>query len=122
MLLPVARGAMDSDTLLYFIVGRGVLNGLAPYADLFESKPPGMFLLAAISLWSTHGEWLAVALECTILVLIPLLIVAFAWRVTKSEEGVDRFVIMSLSAGIGLLLSLYLLERAGTVEAESFGV
>src|SRR2546422_741744 len=48
-------GAVQPDAYLYFTVGRGILNGLLPYKDLFETKPPGMFLLSALSLWITNG-------------------------------------------------------------------
>lgn len=47
---------MDSDVLLYFAAGRGILNGLSPYIDIFETKPPGMFLLSALSLRVTGDE------------------------------------------------------------------
>ncbi len=40
---------IQGDGNLYFTVGRGILNGLRPYRDLFESKPPGIFLIAAFS-------------------------------------------------------------------------
>jgi hypothetical protein len=46
MLALEARGAINSDGIAYLIVGRGILNGLRPYADLFESKPPGMYFLS----------------------------------------------------------------------------
>jgi hypothetical protein len=52
-----------SDYLLYTVVGRGILNGLTPYIDLFESKPPGMFLLAAVSLLVSGIEGFTVFLR-----------------------------------------------------------
>ena len=41
--------AYNWDSPLYWTVGRGMLNGLKPYTDLFENKPLGMFLISAFS-------------------------------------------------------------------------
>src|SRR5262249_53570701 len=45
-----AQGFLSPDVLIYLTIGKGMLNGLHVYRDLFESKPPGIFLLSAISL------------------------------------------------------------------------
>ena len=49
-LLIIWRVRISGDLNLYFSVGRGLLNHLQPYADLFEDKPPGIFFLSALSL------------------------------------------------------------------------
>ena len=40
---------LASDGAIFLAVGRAILNGLHPYRDLFETKPPGIFLLASLS-------------------------------------------------------------------------
>jgi len=37
------------DSPAYYAVGRGILNGIAPWSGLLEIKPPGIFLVSAIS-------------------------------------------------------------------------
>jgi len=37
------------DTPIYYALGRGLLNGIAPWTGLWETKPPGVFLASAIS-------------------------------------------------------------------------
>src|SRR4051794_22424694 len=44
-----------SDAQLYLAMGRGWANGLYFYRDLFESKPPGVFLLAAVAIKTGAG-------------------------------------------------------------------
>ncbi|HUY35688.1 MAG TPA: hypothetical protein VMV69_23295 [Pirellulales bacterium] len=53
-----AGTGINSDEILYFAMGRGPLNGLHAYIDLFETKPPMVFWLAALSLATTHGDLL----------------------------------------------------------------
>jgi hypothetical protein len=48
---------MQGDQYLYMTVGRSILNGLKPWQDLFETKPPIIFWISALSLlWG--GDWL----------------------------------------------------------------
>lgn len=37
-----------SDGAIYYAMGRGIVNGLTPYIDLFETKPPGIFFAQCI--------------------------------------------------------------------------
>src|SRR4051812_43685219 len=67
---------IGGDASVYLAVGRGILNGLAPYRDLFEIKPPGMFWLAGLSLALGGDERLAVFLQVVVLAAVPLLLVA----------------------------------------------
>ena len=49
------RGPITWDTPIYFTVGKGMLQGLLPYRDLFETKPPGIFFLAGFSYLFTRS-------------------------------------------------------------------
>jgi hypothetical protein len=116
------RGAIDSAGFLYLMVGRGILNGLHPYVDLFESKPPGMFLLAALSLVITGDERAAMLMQVGIFVALPILLGAFAWReVRHHPDGLHRGSITGIAGLVGILLALYLEERSGGFQTESFG-
>lgn len=117
------QGAIDSDSQLYFTVARGVLNGLTPYKDLFESKPPGMFLLAIVSLLLGGSEFLLLIAQIDILLLIPGLLGWFAWQKAQEENlpPIRRMLVTALAVVLGIFLSLYLEERAGGIQTESFG-
>ncbi|PIR52877.1 hypothetical protein COU76_03805 [Candidatus Peregrinibacteria bacterium CG10_big_fil_rev_8_21_14_0_10_49_10] len=118
----LARGAIDDDTTIYFIVGRGILNGLQPYVDLFESKPPGIFLLSAFSLFFTQTDSLAVFLNIFQFLLFPLLLTAVAFYEVRSIPSRFWQAISLLAAFLtGIVLMLYLEVRSGTVETEAFG-
>lgn len=122
VLLLEASGAIDSDALLYMTVGRGLLNGLTPWLDLFESKPPVMFLIATLSLGITGTESLALLLQVLIVVALPLLLGFCTWQWTRGSERTERWMLVALAITMGVQVMLYLEERAGGIQAESFGV
>ncbi|MBI3619504.1 hypothetical protein HY213_05735 [Candidatus Peregrinibacteria bacterium] len=122
MLANEARGPVHEDYLLYTIIGRGMLNGLKPYVDLFESKPPGMFLLAALSLLFTGGERLATAVEVLGFAGIPAAFGLYAWRQTRRMEAqIWRGVITGIVVLFSIQLMLYVEEHSGALQTESFG-
>src|SRR3989344_8992683 len=57
------QGPYTGDSTIYWAVGRGILNGLTPYTDLFETKPPGIFLLSAMSIALTGGPMLGTVIQ-----------------------------------------------------------
>lgn len=116
------RGAIDPDGVVYMIVGRGMLNGLRPYVDLFESKPPGMFFLGALSLVTTGDDRGALFLQVAIFTCLPLLLAGFAWHeVRKEPDWLRRHAVIGTSLLLGLLITLFLEERSGGFQTESFG-
>lgn len=119
---PVANGALDMDATIYFIVGRGILNGLRPYVDLFESKPPEMFLLTALSLITTGTQWIATAADILAKLSLPVLLAAYAAsKVWRSGSHKTVLWLCSTAFLIGVLITLYLDERVGAVQTETFG-
>lgn len=116
------QGAFDSDIQLYFTVGRGILNNLIPYIDLFESKPPGMFLLTALSLF-LGGVTFVIAVEVFLLLFLPIIIALFTYTVCKKAQASRPWITLVVSAALllGMLLSLYAEYRAGALQTELFG-
>lgn len=113
MLLFISRDFLNPDALIYLTMGRGMLNGLVPYRDLFESKPPGIFYLGAISAWFHSFTFLRVLEVCN-LVFLPVVCSLFAWRFWR-KAIIPAFL-------FGALLSLRAHENAGGLQSEIFGL
>lgn len=116
-----ASGPITADTSIYLAVGRGILNGLLPYRDLFETKPPGIFLLSALSLRLFDSAALGSMLEAYIVLTFPILVLLAARPIARHWTPAIRRTVEVLSFVFGALLSLYLAERAGEYQVESFG-
>lgn len=109
------RGPMNNDAFIYMAVGRGIVNGIEPYVGLFESKPPMMFLLMALSLAVTGSELLALWLEMTIVVAMPALVAWWMWERT-------RRVLATVVAFLFATIVMLRLEQIGTgLQTELFG-
>ncbi|PIP65562.1 hypothetical protein COU77_01445 [Candidatus Peregrinibacteria bacterium CG10_big_fil_rev_8_21_14_0_10_49_16] len=114
--------ALEWDALIFFTIGRGILNGLTPYIDLFESKPPGIYLFTVASLLLTGGDLLyrMFAVGCFVLLGCGALVAYI--RALPSRRG-RPFSIAGgcLALTLGMLVTLYLQERAPGGQAEFFG-
>src|SRR5574344_1731132 len=49
---------VNVDSGLYYTVGKGMASGLIPYADLYENKPPLIFLMSELSYLLTGDFYL----------------------------------------------------------------
>jgi hypothetical protein len=103
-------GVHNSDSPIYSTVGRGILNGLIPYRDLFETKPPGIFLLHAVSLYFTDSDIVLRLLQIIILLATPF--------VVSYSTNANRAVAFLF----GSILGLYLAYESGEMQVESYGV
>ena len=109
----LSSGMLANDGFLFQTVGRGILNGLTPYTDLFETKPPGSFLLHAVS-WQIFGSAFLVKLvQALVLLGIPVLVALPAIHVIAGRPAKDRQVLSLLSILFGVLLSLYSANQSG---------
>lgn len=102
-------GVHTEDATIYSAVGRGLLHGLIPYRDLFETKPPGIFLLYAASFWVFNSDMLLRILEGVILLLIPILI-AFS----TEKRGLGLL--------FGCIITIYTAYECQELQVESYGV
>ncbi|HLD71156.1 MAG TPA: hypothetical protein VI873_00895 [Candidatus Peribacteraceae bacterium] len=116
-----AQGPLDADSTIYFTLGRTLLNGFRLYVDYFDVQPPGIFLLTAASLFLTGDQRLATSLVVAILVALPIAITLFAVRESRSASWTFRLLLVLLALTLGIFLTLYLEERAPTVETQLFG-
>jgi hypothetical protein len=105
------------DTPIYWAVGRGILNGIAPWGGLWEIKPPGIFLLSAISFKFFDSSAFTHYFQAFVL-LLTAAIPVIAYFLQSNYRSVPKFALSMLA---GSLLALYSAERAGEVQTESFG-
>lgn len=112
-------GPYTADSSLYWAVGRGIKNGLIPYRDLFESKPPGIFLLSAISLWLSGDFTIGYIVQALAILGIPILLGLAVMRLTHKRR--ERALWILLAVLFGTLLGLYSAWRSGHYQVESFG-
>lgn len=111
------------DDPLYWAVGRGILNGLTPYRDLFETKPPGIFWMSALSLKLTGGVY-AMNISSFFSLLVTGLVPSIATVILRKKINCGRrtFVLMlSASLLFGMMLALYSQNRSGYIQVEAFG-
>ena len=80
------QGIDDAPYPIFFSMGRAILNGLTPYEDIFETKPPGMFVMAALSLGIFRSTILANILQTLLLILPPILFFPFPRRNAREER------------------------------------
>src|SRR3989344_214048 len=73
----------DAPYSIFFAMGRAILNGYTPYEDIFETKPPGLFVLAALSLGILKNTSLANIVQTLLLLVTPALFTLFAWKQAK---------------------------------------
>ena len=120
-LLYELEGAYTGDSTMYWAMGRGILNGLVPYIDLYENKPPGIFLVSAASIFLTGGPYLGNILQALILAIIPVLFAAFTWMHLSKRTFQFRIIVTGAALLTGMLFTLFLAERSGEFQVESFG-
>lgn len=122
-LLYELRGPLTIDSTLYMGVGRGIVNGLLPYIDLFETKPPGVFLLAGLSFWLTNGDSLLPLMQIGVLLLFPLSTLYVVRHMARQFGSTPyRTAAVGTAAVLfSVIMTLYSAERSGEFQVESFG-
>lgn len=106
-----------SDANVYLAMGRGILNGLIPYTQLFEIKPPGMFYMSAASLLIFGNAMLGNYLAAALIVVIPLAATLTICRCSRIRSSVA-----ALSAYSGsVVLIVYTSIQSLPWQTELFG-
>jgi hypothetical protein len=113
MIFLEVHGAINPDAFIYLTIGKGILHGSKVYVDLFESKPPGVFYLSAISLFF-GGTVLMRSLEVISLLLIPFSLTILGWKYSR--------LLALISFCFGGLLSLWIQQNGGGLQTEIFSL
>ncbi len=112
------------DDPLYWAVGRGILNGLKPYIDLFENKPPGIFWLSALSMKLTGGVY-AMNIFSFICLLVTMLTPAIAATILCIKRNCGKIITTAAilsSLLFGMMMMLYAQTRSGYIQIEAMGI
>ena len=117
-----ASGAFNDDSPVYWTIGRGIVNGLVPYRDLLEIKPPGIFLVSALSYALTDSMSLGFIQQGLIFVLLPIVILAPLLLQWKKIESPQRWYTLLFLMGCAGALTMYTALTSGEFQTESFGV
>jgi hypothetical protein len=114
--------AYTADAPMYWTVGKGMLQGFRPYVDLYETKPPGIFLLSALSFKLTDT-----AVLTNIICFICLLItgaapfIGVAMNCKKSLTGLTKIILFISAFVFGVMIMLYSQLRSGAAQVENIG-
>ena len=116
-------GPYNVDTPLYWTVGRGMVHGLVPYRDLYETKPPGIFLLSALSFLLTSDFKLTHVTQIASIVFVALSPLAFVRGLFRSRRTAllaapEFFALWA----IVLLIEAYVADRGDSVQVETHGL
>ncbi|TSC58689.1 MAG: hypothetical protein Greene041619_399 [Candidatus Peregrinibacteria bacterium Greene0416_19] len=113
--------ANNFDAAIYWSVGRGMLEGLRLYSDLFDLKPPGIFLLAAASHALFGSGILGNILGALMIVMLPGLATFLIWKKTAALPLRRRGLLMAIVFLGSALLTSYHAVRAEPWQTELFG-
>jgi len=76
--LPILSFPMGRDQATYLVVGKGLLEGKQLYRDLWDIKPPGIFIVyAGIAKLFGRAMWSVAMVDILLLLLISYLLFRF---------------------------------------------
>lgn len=130
-----AQGPYNVDTPLYWTVGRGILHGYVPYRDLYETKPPGIFLLSALSYLVTGDGALTHASQFLAVAFVALSPLVYVRRLVRAPaassirpllgitvEKLPATVTLLALWAMVLVVTGYAASRADEVQVEAHGL
>lgn len=109
---------INGDGVLYFAMGRGLLNGLQLYVDLFETKPPMVFWLAAFSLRLGGSDLTYRLIHAIGIGLIPVALTFQAVRLERTKG----WLLTGLAFLFGSAMASFALSRSLGYQTEGFGI
>jgi len=110
----------NADTAVYWTVGKGIVHGLTPWKDLFETKPAGIFLLSALSYRLLGNGHLTNATQILSLLAIAFSPVVYARRIWRAPAS--RFVVVPIFVALWALVidqASLVADYAGAVQTET---
>ncbi len=111
------------DSSLYYTVGHALAEGLSPYADMYENKPPMIFILSAIS-YKLFGNYRLVNITGFILLFVILVIpIAFCIiKCVKNKTELVKSVYLCLfTTAASISIVFFTQEKSGEAQVELLG-
>jgi hypothetical protein len=94
--LPILTYPLGRDQGEFAVIGRGLLAGKIPYVDLWNPKPPAVFLVYAAAI-ALFGET-AAAVRAIDLIIMPPTLLAAAWIGRRALGGAGGWLAAALLA------------------------
>ena len=82
------KGPLTWDSPIYLALGRGITNGFKPYIDLFETKPPGIFLISALSFYLFDDTMLTYIFQALVVIGISFVPAVLIFLSVKKRERI----------------------------------
>ncbi len=111
-----------SDSQLYLAMARGWLNGFHFYRDLFETKPPGVFLVAALAMRMGGGFPLYVGFQLALLTLLGPLLGVYAYVSLGRAPRMLKWLGVGVSTLLGMTIAVTALSQTIGFQAEGFAL
>ncbi|HEY4365568.1 MAG TPA: glycosyltransferase family 39 protein [Bryobacteraceae bacterium] len=96
-----SRAVLDNDSGIFLFIGQQIDNGLAPYAEVWDHKPPLVFWLNALALRITSGSPRGIVYLAGLFVFAAFLLL---WFILRPRVGI-------YPSAIALLLALNLIPQ-----------
>lgn len=112
LLAPWFGATLDRDEAAYAVVARGMGDGLVPYRDLFDHKPPLVYGLYWSASLFGDGAWQPRVLAALLLGATALVVVA-----AMRELGFGRYAALVAGAVFGVSTSNVMLQMNANTEA-----
>lgn len=97
MALFIVQNIDDPVQPIYWMMGRALQNGLIPYEDIYETKPPGIFVVSALSQALFGSTILGNIIHIILLFSIPLLFVLRAREFARTAIPHYRYTLMAFA-------------------------
>ncbi|OGJ60108.1 hypothetical protein A2881_00930 [Candidatus Peribacteria bacterium RIFCSPHIGHO2_01_FULL_55_13] len=102
----------SNDAYILQAVGRGILNGLMPYQEIFDPKPPGIFLLNTISLFLFGDRTLMTILIYALSIVFVVIALIASWHHAHRLPFWQFIFILSGGLLVGMILAIWHAKRA----------
>lgn len=106
-----------NDANCFLTLGRGIINGLIPYKDLYEQKGPVLYFVYALAALfsdsSFTGVWI---IEC----VMASVFAVFSWKTAKLFTEPRRFTLFIMPVLLALTYSTGLFNFGGNAEELCF--
>lgn len=111
------------DSYLYYAVGHGLSEGLIPYREMYENKPPLIFLLASFS-YKTWGSYhflnILAFLSLLIILIFPVVFVILKCIKNKTNLAFS-ILLVGFTLNCSIIFTLFSQNESSQAQIETLG-